>query len=161
MSRFLPAMLVAREILRLANADNPPQKLTPLKLIKLTYITHGWAYPCLGRRLIGDAVEAWEYGPVYPELYHAIKHHGRDSVETVTESAYEQLQKAQENEIHLEEDEEELIKVVYNAYKSLSGPQLVTLTHALNTPWDRTKSRNCEIDERTIEDYYNNYVKSD
>lgn len=144
MDRHLPAMTVAREIHRIAT-----DAISPLKLIKITYITHGWAYPCLERRLINDPVEAWKYGPVYSELYHALKHSGRGPVEVVPWSFRENKEG---NEVSLKEDEKELIKLIYNGYKDLSGSQLITLTHKPGTPWDQTNSD--VIDEALIEEYY-------
>lgn len=160
MSRFVPAMKVAEHILHLAKAEAPPRDLTPLQLNKLTYIAHGWAYPCLGRRLIHDAVEAWQYGPVYPELYHALKHYSRDPVQFVPESSYEQIQKNLGKKIYLEEDEKKLIEAVYEGYKHASGSQLITLTHQKGTPWDKADFRSCEISEDEIRIHYENKVKS-
>ena len=154
MSRFLPAMTVAREIHRLATNQN--RSITPLQLIKITFISHGWGYPCLERRLIDDPAEAWKYGPVYSELYHDLKHKGRDPVEFVPFSVHEQKKghdgKVSIEEVILEDDEKELIEVMYYGYKSMSGSQLITLTHKKGTPWDRTEAG--VIDEGLIREYY-------
>ena len=138
-------MTVAREIHRIAT-----DAISPLQLIKITYITHGWAYPCLEKQLINDPVEAWKYGPVYSELYHALKHNGRGPVDLVPLSFREQ--KNGNKEAHLESDEKELIELIYNGYKEMSGSQLITLTHKQGTPWDQTESE--VIDEDVIEKYY-------
>ena len=144
MSRYLPAMTVAREIHSIAT-----DVISPLQLIKISYITHGWAYPCLERQLINDHVEAWKYGPVYSELYHSLKHNGREPVDFVPLSIREQKDG---KEISLEEDEKELIEVIYNGYKNLTGSQLITLTHKKGTPWDQADS--AIIDESVIKAYY-------
>ncbi|MCC7437458.1 MAG: DUF4065 domain-containing protein [Armatimonadetes bacterium] len=43
--------------------------LTPMKLLKLVYIAHGWHLGIMGKPLISDEVQAWKYGPVIPKLY--------------------------------------------------------------------------------------------
>ena len=65
------ARAVANEFIHLAKADG--RSLTPLQLIKLTYIAHGWMLTLYGRPLIVDEVEAWKYGPVIPDLYQATR----------------------------------------------------------------------------------------
>ena len=47
--------------------------LTPLQIIKLTYICHGWMLGLYGRPLVKQNVKAWTYGPVIPDVYRALK----------------------------------------------------------------------------------------
>ena len=56
---------VANEFLKLADKDN--DTLTPMQLLKLVFIAHGWCLGLLGRHLIKDSIEAWQYGPVIPK----------------------------------------------------------------------------------------------
>ncbi|KQH74402.1 Panacea domain-containing protein [Xylella fastidiosa] len=47
--------------------------LTPLQVLKLVYLAHGW---CLGvhtQPLIDELVEAWRAGPLIRSLYNVIK----------------------------------------------------------------------------------------
>ena len=48
----------------------------PLKLQKLLYFCHGEYLAKNGEELISDHFEAWGYGCVVPEVYHAFKHWG-------------------------------------------------------------------------------------
>src|SRR5713226_3390078 len=66
--------VVANELIRLASEDG--KSLTPLQIIKLTYIAHGWMLGLYQRPLVVDQIEAWKYGPVIPDLYHAMKDYG-------------------------------------------------------------------------------------
>ena len=50
--------------------------LTPMKLNKLVYIAHGWYLGLSDRPLIGEAAQAWKYGPVIPSIYHRFKAYG-------------------------------------------------------------------------------------
>ncbi|RYE90398.1 MAG: DUF4065 domain-containing protein [Cytophagaceae bacterium] len=55
-------------------------EVTPMKLLKLVYISHGWSLALLNEPLINEAVEAWTYGPVIPSLYQELKEYGRERV---------------------------------------------------------------------------------
>ncbi len=125
--------------------DLSGNRLTPLQLIKLTYIAHGWSYPMLNRGLIGDPIEAWQYGPVVPSLYHSLKewraspvNHRIWSSDTLTP------------------EEDALVQRVFDAYGSYSGGQLSTMTHQDGTPWDVAwrRGRNSQITNDMIEDHY-------
>jgi uncharacterized phage-associated protein len=58
---------VADAILKIAKEQGKP--LTPLKLMKLVYIAHGWHMAIENQDLFNNRIEAWKYGPVIPDLY--------------------------------------------------------------------------------------------
>ncbi len=68
-------------------------KLTPMKLQKLVYYAMGWFAGYTGKPLVDEAVEAWQYGPVFSSLYHEFKQFGSGPIDgkateyDVTESA--------------------------------------------------------------------------
>lgn len=117
---------VADKLLELAAADG--RSLTPMQLIKLVYICHGWMLGLYGERLISDDVQAWKYGPVIPKLYQAVKNF-RDQAVTGPLS---------EDGTAFDEIEEDLIRQVYQAYGARSGIALSELTHRSGTPWHST-----------------------
>lgn len=101
---------------------------TPMQLLKLVYIAHGWNLAINNRPLITDRIEAWQYGPVVPPLYHDLKKWGNTPVE-------EPLSVPISAAGNLSSDERALLDEVLDAYGHLSGIQLSNLTHALGTPW--------------------------
>lgn len=113
----------------LQKAEATGEILTPMKVVKLVYIAHGWYLGLTQRPLITDDVEAWQYGPVVREVYHQLKKYGNSAVPagavppwiTITDASVEPF-----------------LDSVWGAYKSFSGGQLSTLTHQPNTPWDIT-----------------------
>lgn len=164
-SNGVPATLVARAFYELAekrkNEGKDVIEPTPLHLIKWSYIANGWAYPEMGRRLIADPVEAWQYGPVYSELYHLIKNANGKSVDFVPFGSEEQSYPKTHDGNHLELDDEErkLIKDVYEVYGQLSGSRLISITHEKGGPWDLTEPAEPEINQNVIRQHFNELAK--
>lgn len=120
-------------------------RLTPLQLIKLTYIAHGWSFPMLGRGLINDRIEAWQYGPVVPSLYQTLKEWRAAPVN----------RRIWAND-QLTPQEEGIVQRVFESYGTYSGGQLSTMTHQVGTPWDRawSRGRNSQITDEMIAEHY-------
>ncbi|MCB0375635.1 MAG: DUF4065 domain-containing protein, partial [Sinomicrobium sp.] len=54
--------------------------ITPMKLVKLVYIAHGWHLGITDNALIDENPEAWKYGPVIPRIYHEFKKFGKNPI---------------------------------------------------------------------------------
>jgi uncharacterized phage-associated protein len=107
-------------------AMNDGNSLTPMQLLKLTFLAHGWMLGLHGRGLIADRIEAWKYGPVIPVLYRSVKKYGADPVtDELPAPRHERLDRIQID----------IIKQVYRIYGHLSGPKLSNLTHEVGSPW--------------------------
>lgn len=141
---------VAKKILNLAeNAGD--KSITPMKLLKLVYIAHGWMLGLCGRRLITEDVYAWQYGPVIPKLYKDIKRFGRTQV-TSTSIDGDSLPE-------FDGEEESIISQVYEKYSQYSGPTLSAMTHAKGTPWWEVWHKNKQIGGVIPTDLIRTYYK--
>lgn len=122
---------IANKILELRQSSGEP--LTMMQLIKLVYIADGWALALLGRPLAKHNPQAWQYGPVYPVLYTALRKFGSQPVIAPV------LVKGMD--VPYSEDfssvEESLLKQVVESYGKLSAFKLSSLTHQADTPWSR------------------------
>lgn len=137
---------VANAILSIAEQRH--RTLTPMQLLKLVYIAHGWALALLGRPLIKDHVEAWQYGPVIPTLYSAVREYKSDPVVFPIEVPARE---------RIDPEDQELIEQIVDIYGNLSGPALSRLTHKPGSPWARTfreGSFGLAISNDVIEDHY-------
>lgn len=136
---------IANEFLRLARARE--EALTPMQLIKLVYIAHGWMLGLYHRPLICDEVQAWQYGPVIPRLYGSIRNYRGSPVSDEISVSSEDLDPSAES----------IVKQVFDRYGSLTGPALSILTHARGTPWALTYEEGqfgLSIPADLIEDHY-------
>lgn len=101
------------------------QTLTPMQLLKLVYIAHGWMLGLYGTPLTSDPIEAWKFGPVIPRLYRAVRHCKDGPVLELLPSNQESLVPA----------ETDMIRQVFEEYGDDSGIALSNLTHRKGTPW--------------------------
>jgi uncharacterized phage-associated protein len=107
--------------------------LTPMKLLKLVYISHGWYLGLSGKPLISDQVQAWKYGPVVPQLYQYFKKFGDSAI---TEKAYYQTKEGSYYYTLSDTNLATFLDKVWNVYCNFSGLELSALTHEKDTPWD-------------------------
>ena len=130
---MVSSIAVANEFIRLGKEN--AVYFTPMQILKLVYIAHGWTYAFFNKPLIDDRIEAWKYGPVIPDLYRKIKSYGNGKIEQeihVTRSLFNK------DDNDLTEDEEKVIKFVYKKYGKLDGIDLSMITHQAGTPWSET-----------------------
>lgn len=140
------AFTVADEFLKIAKRRG--EFLTPMQLIKLVYIAHGWFLALRGQDLFGDRIEAWKYGPVIPDLYRATKHFGRNPIPHHL---------VNDEPSGIPDDVRPFLEDVYSKYGSLSGIQLSNLTHRAGSPWYEVFSSgeyNGEITDEVIRRHY-------
>ena len=144
-----PAIQVAEQILWLRREIDT----TPMHLLKLTFLAHGWMLGLNGKALVYDAVEAWRYGPVIPNIYHRYKSFGGDAVTAEPIDGTDRFSDSQQS----------LIEEVVEAYRSYTAFDLSDITHRPGTPWDlvyRTYGEGAIIPNELIRDYYRERAKS-
>jgi len=129
---------VANRFLQLAKAKG--LQLTQMQLQKLVYISHGWSLAILGKALTMDAPQAFDYGPVYTELWEALRRYGSGPVSSpikVGDFGFGAFaSNADEVSVgQFEGNAEELISSVFENYGHFHAFQLSAMTHEVGTPW--------------------------
>ncbi len=159
-----PAAAIANKFLDLAKLDNTP--LTPMQIQKLVYFSHGWHLAFDQGPLSSEHAQAWQWGPVFPELYHALKRWGGGSIDepiSVTDPAYGGGKHRHESTTPIIQETGsfslQLIDRVWRVYGHMSGPALSQLSHDPAGPWYlmRTESqdaRGIDIPNSIICDYF-------
>jgi len=133
------AAAVANEFLELAKKAG--RTLTPMQLQKLVYIAHGWSLAITGHPLVDERVEAWQWGPVYPSLYDALKFYGSGTVKDEIHRNNWASNEAIRGPVVAEDftaEETAIIQKVWEVYGDLEAFQLSALTHDENTPWSKS-----------------------
>ena len=122
------ALEVAAYFLRRANEEG--KVLTPMQVQKLVYLAHGWHLAITGEPLINEQVEAWQYGPVIPSLYHEYKKFGAQPITALLV-----------HEFHPPADLEPILDKVWEVYRDFTGSQLSAMTHKRGTPWQQVRAQ--------------------
>lgn len=156
---------VANYFLDLASKEGI--ELSPLQIQKLVYIAHGWHLAIYGLEdpLIDDEyAEAWEYGPVFPSLYHEFKKFGAGPIKRLATEAYyiDFLDEWGTSTPSIKKNDSEtqaFLNHIWKLHKGLSGGQLINLTHKGDSPWKKTRDksgniRNADIDNKIIKEYH-------
>ncbi|HEN9508482.1 Panacea domain-containing protein [Acinetobacter baumannii] len=127
------ALQVANRIIELGRTANPSQYYTPMQLLKLVYIAHGWMLGICNTPLIKEQVQAWKYGPVIPDLYQSVKKYGSNPIFDEKVGSFWESQTSD-----FTADENAIIQYVVDSYGSIDGITLSQITHAPDTPWSAT-----------------------
>lgn len=128
--------------------------MTQMKLLKLTYIAHGFMLAIHDKVLIDEHVEAWKYGPVIPQLREQIAHFKKGIISKVpTAKANTKFSAAAIR----------VIKKVCETYGQCNGMKLSSMTHMDGTPWHYVyvvrKDVGGIIPEGLIKYYYQSFGK--
>lgn len=99
-----------------------------LKMQKILYIAHMHHLGNYGEPLVHGLFEAWDYGPVHPDLYHHAKIFGADPVKNIFRS-YKNLTN--------EKTEIEILDAAAEQLVDISGAQLVATTHRKGGAWEK------------------------
>lgn len=135
-------------------AQSAGARLTIMPLVKYVYLAHGWTLGYTDNPLIKDRVEAWMLGPVVPVVYEAFRPQGI----IIKEKAKGLLGKPYATTLN--EDEDEIVNLVYDKYRDISPYQLSALTHGENTPWSKYRGQDFHtIPTKEIREYYRERVR--
>ena len=118
-----------------------------MQVLKLVYIAHGWNLGLNAQPLVNEDIEAWQYGPVIPSLYHKYKQYGSNPIQDFPAEIADDFNAK----------EKIIIDQVWKGYGNRTGISLSSLTHQPGTPWDITVKQSglgAVISNDLIEDYY-------
>lgn len=107
-------------------AERSEWSLSNLQLQKLIYLAHMFYLGRTGRPLVHGSFEAWDYGPVHPQLYHVAKVFGSDPVRDVFGPVGDISGTPEGN----------ILDEAYDALGHTRPGQLVNATHKAGGAWD-------------------------
>ena len=139
-----------------------------MKIQKLVYFSHGWHLAYDRGALSAENAEAWEYGPVFRDLYHALKSWGRGAVlePVVTFGLDHGTRRWLAPRIPDSDDfATRLVERVWDVYGPMSGLALSQLTHEDGGPWQVTRAsdprrRDLTIPNSLIREYFRTQLRA-
>jgi len=137
---------VAAYFLSLAEED-AGDLISNLKLQKLVYYAQGFHLAVFDKPLFPEDIQAWEHGPVVPELYHHYKHHGAGPIPPPEVFDFSILNK----------DNRELLDEVYSVLGQFSAWKLRNMTHE-EPPWREAYNGNGLITHESMREYFKTLI---
>lgn len=141
----VPVLSAARRL-----AEKSGWTLSNLQLQKILYLAHMFYMGRTnGAPLVPGHFEAWEYGPVHPDLYHKAKVFGSDPVENIFHG----------NAPIKDGPEQEILDEALKSLGGVAPSRLVAATHRKNGAWYNNYNpgtRHCVIPNQDIWDEYRN-----
>lgn len=120
------ALDIAKYLITLADPEEE-DLITNLKLQKLLYYAQGFHLALFGKPLFSEKIEAWQYGPVVPEVYRFYKQYEPNPLPQPDDFNIEQYDR----------ETQELLDEVYEVYGQYTAPTLMRFTHQ-ELPWKKT-----------------------
>jgi uncharacterized phage-associated protein len=106
-----------------------------LSINKIAYFAHGYYLAKYGKPLIDAKIEAWEYGPVFREIYHEFKKCGEKPVTFFARDFNVDTEQLEIVKWDLPEEQEAFLREVIGSYLEMSAGYLVKMSHLQDGPW--------------------------
>lgn len=136
-------LTVAEYIIKRCNTQN--KSISNLKLQKILYFVQAEFLVVKGERCFGAKIEAWDFGPVVPEVYHHYKIYGSATI-PYSGPFYSPFTNR----------DQELLDGIIDECAEYSAATLVRITHN-QSPWiDAYSSYSKEITPDSIREYFMN-----
>lgn len=123
------------------NQEKEREGVTNLKLQKVLYLAQAYYLVKLSKPLFTENLEAWDYGPVVPEVYRKFKRYSSKPIII------------KEDRSKLAEEDKETLRKVWDAFGGFSASRLVDIVHS-HTPWKEAVSTGKIISHKVMKDYY-------
>lgn len=132
---------------------NSKVSVTPMRLLKLLYVAHGYSLALNRVPLLDEAVQAWQYGPIVPSVYDAVRKYRSKPVESIERADVGALTQA----------DRVVLDNVLATYQHVNAIQLSAAMHQPGTPWSITwgiDEQNARISNDLIMDFYDKILKA-
>lgn len=136
------ALTVAEHIINRCNKLGRP--ISNLKLQKILYFVQAEFLVATGHVCFAEEIEAWDFGPVVPVVYHRYKVYGSASIPYFLTGAI----------CRIPADDIEIMDGIIDECAKYSASKLVEITHN-QTPWKKAyRSFDKIITPESIKDYF-------
>jgi len=144
----------------LDHCDRRDRGISNLSLQKVVYFCHVWSLIRLGKPLVRQAFEAWEFGPVLPYLYRSFRTFDRAPI--VGRAELIDLNDGRRRVVGYDFDPSvyTLLREIVEFYSRMSASALVRVSHVEGGPWHSvwnhsgTSNPGMKIDNGSILTFY-------
>lgn len=159
---MIPVLDVARYIINYSNEKE--YSISNLKLQKLLYFVQAYylSFTSSHEPCFNEEIEAWDFGPVVPIVYHEFKAYGGSDIPPITsyyklgsENNIWSIRKVPFSKECIREEDQVIIRSIVDKFALYSASALVALTHS-QTPWKQayTPHENAIITKDSIREYF-------
>lgn len=136
------ALDIAEYIIWYCESKGKP--ISNLKLQKILYFVQAEFLVARGVPCFENKIEAWDYGPVVPDVYHEYKIFGSNAIFSFSNMTLEILPQ-----------DKRTINIMVDECNRYSSTDLVDITHR-QLPWLEARKRgyNAEITKESIKDFF-------
>ncbi len=150
---------------RAVNRDG--SELTHTKLQKMVYFAHALHLARFDQVLVNEPVEAWQYGPVFSELFVALRdknvHAGREYIKEFRQISYVEGYATYKTLMPILRPPEKTQTILNTVYVSLSqrtANSLVLLTHKEDQPWYQIMKEHGVVDLDSSDEIHDKVPKN-
>lgn len=146
MTTPVTATQVAKYFLALQDED-AGDLISHLKLQKLLYYAQGLYLAMTGTPLFPERIEAWQHGPVVPDIYHAFKGWGGNPIPVEQGNA-----RGIRDEAIVD-----FLNEVYDVFGQYSAWKLRNMTHQ-EAPYQEAEDSQGEISRASLQRFFQHYL---
>lgn len=138
--------LIARYVIQYCKEHN--YSISNLKLQKILYFIQAEFLVTKGIPCFAEDIEAWDFGPVIPNVYHEYKIFGSSNIISFGTNDYSGM---------IQTDDLALIRGIVDECASYSASALVDITHH-QSPWENAYQKHCnnKITNQSIKEFFEN-----
>ena len=139
------ALNIARYIIERCHSQS--RTISNLKLQKILYFVQAEFLVAINRPCFGEEIEAWDFGPVVPEVYQEYKIFGSANIPVFKRGV---------SSITISIDDQKMINGIVDECAKYSASALVDITHR-QTPWIEAYNKpgyNNVISKESIRKYF-------
>jgi uncharacterized phage-associated protein len=139
------ALDIARYIIERCRENN--RTISNLKLQKIMYFVQAEFLVSKNQPCFAERIEAWDFGPVVPEVYYAYRMYGSANIPCIGRSGVSKIISAKD---------QKLLNGIIDECSRYSASALVEITHN-QTPWTEAYNRagyNNEIKVENIKHFF-------
>jgi uncharacterized phage-associated protein len=130
-------------------------KMTPMKVIQLTYLAYGW-YLAINnkKRLTDESPIAWDFGPCFSSLFFSLKAYGKLEIKRKLPNLV--------GNSRIASDDKHFLDQIWNIYGRFEGSYLCRMIQRKDTALKKAYSKegNLVISDADLYEYYKNKMQT-